>query len=100
MSEERISASLDDLELLLGTLVDNPDPQAVAQWHAGFRKALEGAEKGPQWPAIQARAQELGKRLDLQVNHLNAIRGAVRQELLARSKGSRALRGYQPPKTH
>ncbi len=96
MSDGRIAASLDDLERLLATLVDDPDPDKVAAWHAGFKEALAQAEKGPQWPAIVARAQELGRRLETQVNHLNAIRGAVREELLARSKGSRALSGYKP----
>ena len=96
MSDGRVTAALDDLERLLASLVDDPDPTRVAQWHASFKEALAGAEKGPQWPAILARAQELGLRLQTQVNHLNAIRGAVREELLARSRGSRALSGYKP----
>lgn len=96
MSDSRITASLDDLERLLATLIDDPDPAKVAAWHAAFQEALACAEKGPQWPGILARAQELGRRLETQVNHLNAIRGAVRDELLARSKGSRALSGYKP----
>ena len=96
MSDGRVQASLDDLERLLATLVDDPDPAAVAAWHAGFKAALAGAEKGPQWAALIARAQDLGRRLDEQMRHLEAIRGAVRQELLAREKGSRALKGYQP----
>ncbi|BDU74978.1 hypothetical protein [Mesoterricola silvestris] len=96
MSDARVMASLDDLERLLAELVDDPDPDRVAAWHAGFKEALAAAEKGPQWPGILLRAQELGRSLETRVNHLNAIRGAVREELLARSKGARALSGYKP----
>ena len=95
MSDERISASLDDLERLLATMTDDPDPTAIATWHAAFRTALAGAERGPQWAGILARARELAGRLDLKVVRLTAIRGAIRQELLTRAKGSRALSAYQ-----
>ena len=98
MSDGRVAGALDDLERLLGTLLDHPDPQAVAAWHSAFKAALEAADKGPGWPAIVARAQALGARLDDHVNQLQGLRGAVRQELLAREKGRRALSGYQPTK--
>lgn len=96
MSDRAVASSLDDLERLLGQVLDDPDPGAVAAWHDQFRKALEGAEKGPQWPAIAARAHELGGRLQERVSQLKALRGAVREELLAREVGGRALKGYKP----
>jgi flagellar hook-associated protein FlgK len=96
MSDGRVSASLDDLETLLGTLMDDPNPEAVAAWHASFKEALAGAEKGPQWAELSARARQLGKRLDERLNQLQALRGAIRQELQAREKGRRALSGYRP----
>jgi flagellar hook-associated protein FlgK len=96
MSDARVSASLDDLDRLLGTLMDDPNPEAVAEWHASFKEALAGAEKGPQWLEISTRAKMLGSRLDERVNQLQALRGAVREELLAREKGRRALSGYSP----
>ena len=95
MSDGRIAASLDDLERLLAAMTDDPEPATIAAWHTAFKAALAGAERGSQWPAILARAQELAKRLDLKVDRLTAIRGAIRQELLARAKGSRALSAYQ-----
>ena len=94
MSDARVMTVLDDLERLLAGLTDNPDPGAVAAWHAAFKEAIAGAERGPQWPGIVARAHELGRRLDQQARHLLAIRGVVRQELEARTRGRRALTGY------
>jgi len=94
MSDARIMTVLDDLERLLAGLTDHPDPEAVAVWHAAFKEALAGAERGPQWPGIVSRALELGRRLDQQARQLMAIRGVVRQELEARNRGQRALSGY------
>ena len=96
MSDERIAAVLDDLERLLATMTDDPDPSAIDAWHAAFKEALAGAARGPQWAGLVVRARDLAHRLDLKVNRLTATRGAIRQELLARAKGSRALSGYAP----
>ncbi len=96
MSDTRLTASLDDLERLLGSVLDDPDPQAIAAWHEAFKEALAEAEKGPQWAGIVERAHDLGKRLDQRVAQLQALRGAVREELVAREKGRRALTGYSP----
>ena len=95
MSDRDLTASLDDLERLLASILDNPDPGAVDAWHLAFKEALAGAEKGPQWSAIVARAHDLGARLDQRMAQLRAIRGAVRQELQARERGKRALHGYR-----
>ena len=96
MSDRRVEASLDDLEKLLATLMDHPDAEAVATWHSAFKEALAGAEKGPGWPEIAGRGQRLGRLLDERVNQLQALRGAVREELLARTRGRIALSGYKP----
>ena len=94
MSDARVMTVLDDLEHLLAGLTDHPDPGLVATWHAAFKTAIAGAERGPQWPGIVARAHELGIRLEQQARHLQAIRGVVRQELEAKGRGRRALAGY------
>ncbi|BDU78824.1 hypothetical protein [Mesoterricola sediminis] len=96
MSDLTVAASLDDLERLLGEVMDDPDPVAVETWHTAFKAALAGAERGPQWPGIAARARELGQRLETRTSQLRALRGAIREELLAQEKGGRALRGYKP----
>lgn len=96
MSDARVATLLDDLERLLATLVDAPDPGAVQAWHTAFKEALAKAERGPQWPALVARGRELNRRLDQQVRHLTAIRGAIRLEIQAKERGRRALAGYRP----
>jgi len=96
MSDARVMATLDDLESLLASMTDDPDPRAIAAWQISFKEALAGAERGPQWPVIVSRAQNLAKCLDLKVNRLTAIRGLIKQELLNRAKGTRALSAYAP----
>ena len=96
MSDATVSASLDDLERLLAALVDAPDAGAVQAWHAAFKEALAGAERGPKWPLLAARAKELNQRLDQQMRNLQAIKGAIRLELQAKERGRRALLGYRP----
>lgn len=97
MSDAGVSRSLDDLERLLERILDAPDPEAVAAWHAAFREQVAGAERGPQWGAIQARAHDLGRKLSERTGQLEALRGAVREELLAQERGRRALEGYRQP---
>jgi flagellar hook-associated protein FlgK len=97
MSDEAVAKTLDNLERLLETLLDRPDPQAVADWHASFREAVAGAERGPRWEELRTRAKELGRRLDERTRQLVALRGAIRQELQAHERGRRALKGYRQP---
>lgn len=97
MSDAGVSKALDDLERLLGTLMDDPDPQAVADWHAAFREAVASAERGPAWPEIRNRAHELGRRLEQRTGQIQALRGAIREELRAQERGHRALEGYRQP---
>ena len=94
MSDERVSAVLDDLERLLAAMTDDPEPALISTWHAAFKEAIAGAERGSQWPGIVARAHDLAQRLDLKAKHLTAIRGVIRHELLKRAQGTRALSGY------
>lgn len=96
MSDGDVAASLDSLERLLSSMTDEPDAGAVEAWHASFRLALAGAEKGPQWPLLVDRAHALAQRLDLQANRFTAIRGAIGVELQKRANGDRALSAYKP----
>jgi hypothetical protein len=97
MSDAGVTKVLDDLEGLLENLLDDPDPQAVADWHDAFREAVAGAERGPGWQEIRNRAHELGRRLEQRTGQLQALRGAIREELLAQERGHRALEGYRQP---
>ena len=96
MSDGGVAAALDALERMLAAMTDDPDPGVVAAWHASFKEAVAGAERGPQWPELVARAHELGRVMDQHANRLKAIRGVIREELLTRSKGNRALSAYKP----
>lgn len=96
MSDQDVSSAFDALEVLLAGTEENPDPQAVAAWHEGFKRALATAERGPQWPALQARGRSLGTRLDQQVAILRALQESVKQEMDSQSTGRRALSAYAP----
>ena len=96
MSDEDISRALDALEELLNHTVEHPDPVAVAAWHEAFKYALSRAEKGPQWPALQARGQQMTAKLNHQVLILQSLQAAVKREISAQTVGRRALSAYSP----
>ena len=96
MSDQDVSQAFDDLEALLDLTVEHPDPEAVAAWHASFKAALANAERGPHWPALQARGQALGAKLNQKVAILKALQTSLQQELQAQGTGRRALSGYAP----
>ena len=96
MSDQDVSQAFDDLDALLNRTVEHPDPQAVATWHETFKAALASAERGPGWPALQARGQALGAKLNDKVSILRSLQAPLKQELLAQAPARRALIGYDP----
>ena len=72
-----------------------PDADALARWHAGFQSALAGAEKGPDWPDLMARAKAVGLQLETRTEKFIRMRDELRAELDAFERGNRALKGYR-----
>ena len=95
MSDRDVVQVLDQLEVLLERIVAHPDGQAIADWHRSFKAAVAVADRGPEWPAILARAKGLGVLLDQQMNQLQAAQKAVKWELEKGALGQRALNGYR-----
>ena len=96
MSDLEISRVFDDLEALLDHTVEDPDPLAVAAWHERFKAALAQAERGPQWPELQARGQALGAKLNQKVSILRALQADLKHEMEAQGTARRALSAYAP----
>ena len=94
MSDQDVVQVLDQLEVLLERIVAHPDGQAIADWHRTFKSAVAVADRGPEWPAILARAKSLGALLDQQMNLLQTAQKAVKWELEKGALGRRALNGY------
>jgi hypothetical protein len=97
MTDKAVLEVLDDLESLLGAVVENPDPQAIGRWHDAFKAALASAERGSRWTEVQTRARALGGLLDSQVGRIREAQAAVKLELERGAQGRRALRGYSAP---
>lgn len=94
MSDHRVRAALEQLE---GWMVDptwEPDPEQLRAWNAEYQAVLAQAEKGAGWPELVARAHLLGQQLEVRLAQLTRVRDAVRAELDAQERGSRALLGY------
>lgn len=87
--------ALDELEEMLQG--GNLDGHAIAAWHEGYQAALAScADRGPEWPAIQARARQMAARLDRAAAALVTQQNEIRREMSLKARGARALRGYKP----
>lgn len=94
MSDADVVQSLEALELLLKA---SPfSAEAIADWREGYDLALESADRGPEWPAIQARAHQLAAILDQAAQAISLQQNEVRKELSLQAQGARALKGYRP----
>lgn len=95
MTDQDLLRTLDDLERLLATVVEQPDPEAVQHCHEAFSAALAQAERGARWPEVVARAQALKRVLDQSLALLEASREEARQDLAKGVQAQRALTAYR-----
>ena len=95
MTDQDVLAVLDRLEPLLSGSLDQPEAQAIAEWHQAFREAVAGAERGPGWAEVRARAKVLGTLLNRRVAMLQAAQQGLKDEMGRKAAGQRALHGYQ-----
>lgn len=94
MSDREIRDAIEQMEAWVANPSWDPDPEALAQWNAGFQMAVAQAEKATGWPDLVARAHHLGQDLEARVARMAQLRDEVRTELDALEYGSRALKGY------
>lgn len=94
MSDSELTAALDALERLLREGVT--EPETIIAWRERFETALGGAERGPGWPDIVARAHALSEKLELTAQGISAQKDRLRKELELHAQGARALKGYKP----
>lgn len=98
MSDLEVLESLDAMEALLNQVPFPLDPEGIEAWQAAFEAAVASAERGARWPVIQDRAREVHARLMVRLQALEAERDEVRRELTRGAQGTRALKGYAPPR--
>jgi len=96
MTDLDVLAALQRLEPLLSGPAEQPNGEAIAQWHSAFRQALAGAERGPRWTEVQARARVLGNLLNQRMALVQAARDALGRDLAKVASGRRALTAYRP----
>ena len=95
MSQGGLSASINQMEAWVADPSWEPDPEALAQWHADFQAALAQAEKGPDWPELMSRAHAAGRLLQIRTTKFAQLRDDLKAELDTYERGDRALRGYK-----
>ncbi len=95
MTDQGVLEVLERLEPLLAAPLERPHAQAVADWHEAFKRAVAGAERGPRWPEVQARAKVLGRLLSRRMALLQAAQDALRKDLARFSSGRKALAAYR-----
>ena len=94
MSDGKVRAAIEQMDTWLADPSWEPDPEALAQWNAGFQEAVDQAEKTKGWSDLVARAHRLGQDLEVRIARSAQLRDEARAELDAQERGSRALRGY------
>jgi hypothetical protein len=93
MSDVSVAEALEALERELATGVV-PEARVLAEWRARFDEAAESADRGPEWPALVARAHALAAQVDRMALALTQRRDEIRRELERQAAGNRALKGY------
>lgn len=94
MSSAGLRAALEAMEAWVADPAWDPDPEALAVWQADFTCALAEAERGADWPGLQARAHAAGHDLERHIDRMIRLREGMRAELGLQDQGSRALRAY------
>lgn len=94
MSDAKVQAALDQLEAWLADPSKVIESEEMLHWNKAYFAAVDGAERGPGWPQLVERAHGLGERLNVTLEAMIRERDAVRSELDAFARGSRALKGY------
>jgi hypothetical protein len=94
MSEDRVRATIEQMEAWLADPGWEPDAEALACWNAEFQGALAQKGKGPGWLDLVARAHAAGLLLEARIAVATTAQDQVRAELEAQVRGNRALKGY------
>lgn len=95
MSDAKIREALDRMDAWLSDPSREIDIAELTEWNEAYVLAVEGAERGPEWPILVVRAHALGERLNDRLAPLIRERDALRVELTAFAQGNRALKGYE-----
>jgi len=94
MSLGQVRAAIEQMEAWTADPAWEPDPEALAQWNAGFQAALAQVDKTKDWSELAARAHAAGERLQAHLTRVGKLRDGVKAELDAIDTGNRALKGY------
>jgi flagellar hook-associated protein FlgK len=94
MSDEAVLSALQAMEALLSNPELPLDGTVLEAWNREFKAAVAGAEKGPEWQVLVARAHRLAEQVETHRRAIEAQRDAIRFELEGQARGKRALKGY------
>jgi len=94
MSDGAVQAAIQAMEAWLADPDSALDGTALEAWNRDFRAAMAGAEKGPGWQELVARAHRLAEQVEGRRRAVEAQRDAIRLELEQQAQGGRALKGY------
>lgn len=94
MSDARVLRSIELMESWLRNPEGMPNADEMAVWNREFQSAVIGAERGPGWTNLIARAHALGAEVNGRTAELVVQRDQLRGELDTHERGGRALKGY------
>jgi len=94
MSDGAVLAAIQAMEAWLAGPESALDGTALEAWNREFQASVAGAEKGPGWQELVARAHRLAEQVERRRRAVEAQREAIRVELEQQAQGDRALKGY------
>ncbi len=94
MSDGRVRAAIERMEVWLDDPAWMPNADELAPWEDEFQAAQLCAERAEGWMELVARAHAAARRLEERLLVVAAERDRLRIEVEAQERGNRALRGY------
>lgn len=96
MSDRKLLDSIKAMEDRLEADPSTLDAETLEAWNREFKTEAGSAERGPEWPAIVARAEALSQRIQAVTRELLLRREELKRELGTQTVGQRALKAYDP----
>ena len=94
MSDAGVLRAIERMESWMRDPETAPAADELAAWNRELQSAADGAERGPGWPDLVARAHALGASVTGWAAELAVQRDQLRIELNVQERGDRALKGY------
>ena len=96
VGDAELESIIQELGQLLEEAPEKVEEAFLLVWRARFDQALQGAERGPEWPRLAAMARAVEGRIAARTALLEVERDEVRKILAGQAQGARALKAYRP----